>query len=284
MSPPFPSPPQGKYPAKAHARKVADILVSRGGDPNGVLFVEGQKSTMHEDCDQGAPFRQRRHFLYLTGCELPDCAMTYHMTTGKLTLFIPPIDPDDVIWSGLPLLKKEAMETYDIDECITTNNLNAELALPSNPQSTVYAIANRVSDDVTFLSFDKVSLTELKDAIELARVVKDEYEIALMRYASAVTALGHKAVLRASQSCTNEAELEALFVQRCMEKGCKNQAYESIVASGTSAATLHYIRNDSPLKGKLNLLLDAGAEYKCYAADVTRTFPLGGQAFSRESR
>ena len=69
----------------------------------------------------------------------------------------------------------------------------------------------------------------------------------------------------------------------CIANACPQQAYHAIVASGTNAATLHYLKNDEPLAGRLNLLVDAAAESSCYAADVTRTTPLSG-TFSAESR
>ena len=88
--------------------------------------------------------------------------------------------------------------------------------------------------------------------------------------------------MRAVSTAANERDLEALFLKSCIERGARNQAYHSVVAAGTAAATLHYVRNDQPLAGKLNLLLDAGAEVACYASDITRTFPVSG-AFSAES-
>lgn len=85
------------------------------------------------------------------------------------------------------------------------------------------------------------------------------------------------------RAAANERELEGLFLYACVAGGCREQAYHSIVASGRNAATLHYQKNDEGLKGRENLLLDAGGEYRCYAADVTRTFPIKGR-FSVESR
>ena len=69
----------------------------------------------------------------------------------------------------------------------------------------------------------------------------------------------------------------------CHANGCKEQAYGCICASGINASTLHYVHNDTPLKGRLNLLIDAGCEYSCYCSDITRTFPLNGK-FTKESR
>jgi len=98
--------------------------------------------------------------------------------------------------------------------------------------------------------------------------VKDAYEVALTRKANWISGIAHTAVLRAVKGAGNERELEALFIKECIARGAREQAYHSIVASGTAAATLHYVPNDKPLEGKLNLLLDAGGEYQCYASDI----------------
>jgi Xaa-Pro dipeptidase len=113
-------------------------------------------------------------------------------------------------------------------------------------------------------------------------VTKSPYEIALIRRANAISTTAHTAVMRAVSYASNEQELEAVFLKNCVERGAKEQAYHSIVASGTSAATLHYVKNDQSLYGTLNVLLDAGCEVDCYASDVTRTFPRSG-TFSPES-
>lgn len=182
---------------------------------------------------------------------------------------------------------KEALEKYDIDEALTTDEINGYLAHSANSlkkrgQSYVYAIPEQVSSSVTFLSFDKTELSAVKDAIDKCRVVKDSYELALIRRANDVSALAHAAVKEQAPSATNECELAATFVAKCMAGGCE-QAYHSIIASGTNAATLHYVKNDEPLAGRLNLLIDAAGEYSCYCADVTRTFPISG-TFSKESK
>ncbi|EOD44692.1 putative xaa-pro dipeptidase protein [Neofusicoccum parvum UCRNP2] len=274
---------KGKYPAKTHARKVKEWIVANGGDAGGVVYLEGQKTRMNEDNDQEMPFRQRRYFFYLTGCDLPDCYLAFDMKTEKSTLFIPPIDPDEVIWSGLPLSPEEALQKYEIDDCKPSTEVNAYLSSANNSKATVYAINGQISDETTFLSFENKNFELLKTAVEECRAIKTSYEIALITHANNVSTAAHTAVMAAAKSATNERELEAIFLKNCIERGCRNQAYSSILASGTSAATLHYVRNDQPLAGKLNLLVDAGAEKDCYASDITRTFPISGK-FSPESR
>ncbi|CZT06946.1 probable Probable Xaa-Pro aminopeptidase pepP [Rhynchosporium graminicola] len=279
----------GKYPAKAHAKAVVKWMKTKNPSVSGVLYLEGQKTRMIEDNDSEAPFRilglnqrsrQRRYFYYLTGCQLPDSYFTYDIETDKSTLFIPPVDSESVIWSGLPLSVDEALSAYDVDAVRTTNEVAAALAQPS---SALWAIENQVSDQVSFLEFNERDLSLLKLAIEECRVFKDEYEIAMMRKANDISTIAHTAVLKAVKTATNERELEALFIQKCIANGAREQAYHSIVASGTAGATLHYVNNAQLLKGKLNLLLDAGGEYDCYASDITRSFPINGK-FTTESR
>ena len=227
---------------------------------------------------------QRRYFFYLTGCNLPDCYFTYDIASSYSTLYIPPIDPSSVIWTGLPLSPIEALAKYDVDAVRSTSEINAFLAgTPKASLGTVWAIANQVSTEVTFLEFETKNFTALKKAIETCRVIKDDYEIALTRKANDISHIAHTAVLKAVKHAANERELEALFIQQSIAHGAREQAYHSIVASGVNGATLHYQKNNEPLSGRLNLLLDAGAEYDCYASDITRTFPISGK-FSAESR
>lgn len=114
-------------------------------------------------------------------------------------------------------------------------------------------------------------------------MAKSPYEIAMLAHANQVSSNAHEAVMLAAKDATNERELHALFVQQCIRQGCPKQAYSSIVAGGRNAATLHYVKNDEDLAGRLNVLIDAGAESGCYAADITRVIPLSG-TFSPESR
>jgi Xaa-Pro dipeptidase len=235
---------------------------------------------------------QRRNFFYLSGCSLPDSYLTYNIEKDELTLYIPPIDPESVVWSGLPVSPTEALDMYDVDIVIPTNDVNATLAhycLNKKGPTKVFAIPNQVSAETTFLPFDETNFSILKNALEESRTVKDAYEIALLRRANEISSSAHIAVSRLAQVASNERELEATFIASCMANGCRKQSYHPILASGTNAATLHYQKNSADLidpatgERKLNLLIDAGGEYRTYCADITRVFPLSGK-FSTESR
>ncbi|KAI0455456.1 peptidase M24, structural domain-containing protein [Xylaria acuta] len=276
---------KGKYPAKAHAKRVVEYIRSKIPDATGVLFLEGRTDHLLEDSDEPVPFRQRRPFMYLTGVDTAGCAFIYDIETSKSTLFIPPVDPESVIWAGLPLSTEEALDKYDIDAVLPTTELNPILARlgGANSKTTVFAIAERVSDSVTFLEFGNKDFSVLAEAIDECRVVKDDYEIALIKKANDISSAAHKAVLENVRKARHEYELEGVFTGSCMRQGTKKQAYPSIVASGRSAATLHYVHNDKELTGKDLLLLDAGSEWQTYASDITRTFPISGR-FTEQSR
>lgn len=118
--------------------------------------------------------------------------------------------------------------------------------------------------------FQEHDAQSIKLILEKCRVVKDEYEIAMIRKANYNTCRGIEAVMARAKTAETEAELEAAFRERCISHHSKETAYPPIVAAGAGAATLHYVDNQQPLKGKLNLLIDAGCEWNNYASDIVR--------------
>lgn len=223
---------------------------------------------------------------------LPDSYLVYDTSTDKLTLFIPPVDPEEVIWSGLPLSPAEALERYDVDSVLTTTNVNEALvsiASTHKGNAVAFAIADQVSSDTKFEGFLKTNYSVLKDSIERTRVVKDSYEVALLRKANDISAKAHIAAIQASKTATNEREIEGAFIAACIANGAREQSYHPIVACGENGATLHYGRNDDDLNDQVsqrrkgNVLIDAGGEYRAYCSDVTRVFPRGGK-FTAETR
>ncbi|KAL8854994.1 MAG: hypothetical protein Q9221_000190 [Calogaya cf. arnoldii] len=278
----------GKYPAKAHCAKVATYLQTKSANATGkaVIYLEGQRTILIEDNDEPRPFRQRRPFFYLSGCSLRDCHLIYELSTSKLTLFIPDLDPDKVIWSGLPLMPAEALKIYDIDECLPNSSLPAHLSSLVQKDSDIRFYIKDIPR-VAVLSIAETTVSTdaklLHPAIDECRVTKDSYEVALLRKANTVSTAAHTAVLRAIPTAYNEQDLGAVFIASCISSGAKHQAYHGIFGSGKNAATLHYQHNDQPLADRRNILVDAGAEWNCYCSDVTRTIPLSG-TFDPESR
>jgi Xaa-Pro dipeptidase len=113
-------------------------------------------------------------------------------------------------------------------------------------------------------------------------MIKTPYELDQMRIASKASSTAHADLMRfvANQHATapslNERDCAAAWYGSVMHRGCMHQAYLPIVAYGKHAATLHYNHNDGdiPLPASSLLLVDAGGEYRGYAADITRTCVL----------
>lgn len=114
----------------------------------------------------------------------------------------------------------------------------------------------------------------LKHAMDACRVIKDEHEIQLIQRANRVSGAAHRSILANLRHFKNEAQIAGLFVDVCLSLRSKGTAYETIAGSGSNGATLHYTRNNEPLAGRQMVVLDAGAEWSCYASDVTRSFPI----------
>ncbi|KAF8419557.1 putative Xaa-Pro aminopeptidase pepP [Tirmania nivea] len=286
--PPPPSILSEKYPSKAHARRVASLLPTA----DGTIYLESATLLLLPDSDSEAPFRQRRPFFYLSGCPLPDSFLTYRIPTDRLTLFIPPIDPESVPWSGLPMSIEEALAQFDVDQVRHTNDpqpLGSEEGLVY-----VYTGGDQVTRSLG-VPPKNINRSQLKPAIDEARVVKDNYEIALLERANDISSHAHNALLARAHSMENEREAQALFEAICLANGATGQAYNGIYAGGRSAATLHYVKNDASLRSAKNpaggeekpqlLLVDAGCEFRCYASDITRVIPLiADSKFTEEAR
>lgn len=118
---------------------------------------------------------------------------------------------------------------------------------------------------------------QLTAVLSELRLVKDEWEIAQLEEAVAITTRGFSDVVRALPGASSERLLEGVFWQRARLEG-NDVGYHSIVAAGPHAATLHWIENDGPLRDGDLLLLDAGAETRSlYTADITRILPISGR-------
>jgi Xaa-Pro aminopeptidase len=113
------------------------------------------------------------------------------------------------------------------------------------------------------------------------RVVKSEHELELLRRACAITRAGFLRALRKTRPGVNECEIEAEFIHEFTRRRARF-AYNPIIASGANSCVLHYNQNDQPCRRGDLLLLDVGASYANYNADLTRTIPVSGRFTKRQ--
>ena len=247
----------------------------------------GRPSKEYEDSDQPVLFRQRRYFYYLTGIDLPDCTVTYNIQRDQLRLWIPPERTGrDVIYNGFTPSPEEIYTRYDFDHVHRRGSLDGYLAhFAYRETGDIFVLHEEQKpklperlDGITVWSYiEHFDTSRLQPAMDASRAIKSVYELKLIRWANEITAQAHINVLRGIKYLENEAEVEAVFQGTCIAAQAKQQSYGVIAAAGVNASTLHYIANNEPLKDRQLLCLDAGCEWKCYASDVTRTFPISGK-------
>jgi len=282
----------GPQIARYTARRVA--LSERFPGDALVVATGGEKVRAN---DTAYRFRPGSDFYYLTGNVEPDCALILMPRAGgghDATLFVEPnpgtsdatFFTDRVkgeLWVGPRLgvpesARRFGIATRPLGELAAT--LGA-LAGPSSPPRRV-----RRGDDPRVdgaLPADAGLDAEFATVLSELRLIKDAYEIAELEGAIAATARGFEDVLAALPASRTERFVEGVFGLRARIDG-NDVGYNSVAASGAHACTLHWTRNDGPLRPGELLLLDAGVEADTlYTADVTRTIPISGR-FSAEQR
>lgn len=121
------------------------------------------------------------------------------------------------------------------------------------------------------------------EELEKMRAIKDEAELARIRRAIAITFEGHEAAVRTMKKGAIERQVSAAIRDGFYAHGATGLAFPSIVGSGPNGAVLHWVKNDRVMTGDELVVIDIGASYGNYAADITRTYPVSG-AFSAEQK
>lgn len=124
--------------------------------------------------------------------------------------------------------------------------------------------------------YPEIEVRNLQPLLVAMREVKSPSEIARIQRAIDITAEAHRAAMKRILTATNEAQVQATIEFTFRDRGADGWGFPSIVASGENATTLHYERNDAPIRRDALLVADIGAEVDGYTADITRTFPADG--------
>ena len=263
--------------------------------PAGSVAIIGAASEVLRNGDAHYRFRQDSNFYYLTGFSEPDSLLVL-MANGESYLFSLPKDPAKELWTGARLGQDAAKQKFNLSEAFPLDMLNTILpSLLIDKSAIYYVFSNQNTQSIIQMAVTNLKSQarrgqnfisgyfDLEPIIGELRLFKSEAEIGLIQQAVNITVLAHKRAMQVARRKTFEYELEAELIYEFYRHGARYTAYDSIVAAGSSACTLHYTDNNQALnKGDL-VLIDAGAEYENYAADITRTFPVTGH-FSDEQR
>ena len=237
-------------------------------------------------------FRQDSDFYYLSGFPEPEAVIVLipGRSGGEYILFCRERDRIKEIWNGYRYGPEGAVEHFAADDAYPIDDLEEILpGLMEHSESVYYTIGLNPEFDKHVLNcvnslrkksrggvhvpYEFVSLDYL---LHDMRLFKSREELQLMRKAAKISVQAHINAMRLCKPGVNEYQLEAELLYEFNRNGA-GWAYPSIVGSGANSCILHYTENNQPLHDGDLVLIDAGAEYGGYAADITRTFPVNGR-------
>ena len=244
-------------------------------------------------------FRADSDFFYLTGFHEPEAVAVIcpGRTQGEYVVFCREKDPLREMWDGKRAGLEGVTEEFGADDAFPIDDISEILPGMMEEREKVYTTVGRYPEfDVSVLSWiNKIKgdvrsgkhapyeLVDLNHLLHEQRLIKRKDEIIQMRKAGKMSANGHIRAMQVCQPGMYEYQVQAEMECEFRKGGSPYNAYPSIVAGGENACILHYHENDKILNDGDLLLIDAGAEYNCYASDISRTFPVNGK-FTAEQR
>jgi len=248
--------------------------------------------------DSHYPYRQDSDFHYLSGFPEPDAvlALIPGREQGETILFCRERDAERERWDGARAGHDGAVRDYGFDDAFPIADIDDILPGMIEGRVRVYyhfgrdpefdlkliGWVNRVRAQVRQGAVPPHEFVALSHLLHDLRLYKSRGELRVMRKAAKIAADAHVRAMRTTRPGMNEHEVEAELLYEFRRHGAV-PSYEPIVGGGANACVLHYRANNAPLRDGDLLLIDAAAEYQCYASDITRTFPVNGH-YSDEQR
>ena len=212
-------------------------------------------------------YQQEPNFHYLTGFDEPNAILLLDAASDppQEFLFLPERKPAEERWTGVKLGPgSEAAKVTGFSKVLPNAEFDAALKKASERARAVYGL-KEVQDDLAYL-----------------RQVKSPTEIALLEKAIQITLKAQQAAARSIAPGTMEYEVEAALEFEFRRNGAERPGFPSIVGSGPLSTVLHYDKNERRMQAGEVVVVDIGAEYGGYSADVTRTYPVSGKYSPRQ--
>jgi len=280
---------------KVYAQRRAELLQHMQG---GVAIIPTAPVRIRNR-DVDYPYRPDSDFYYLTHFPEPDAVavLVPGRPHGEYILFCRERNPEKEIWDGKRAGLEGARAVYGADDAFPIEDIDDILpGLLENREKVFYSIGRYADFDARLMSWvNEVraksrngvhapgEFVDLDHILHEMRLIKRPEEIRLMRRAAKISAAAHRRAMQVCRPGMMEYELEAELLYEFRRGGAEFPAYWPIVGAGANACVLHYRENNCRINAGDLVLIDAGAELDCYAADITRTFPANGR-FSGEQR
>jgi Xaa-Pro aminopeptidase len=265
------------------------------------VAVFNANDIMPTNADGTMRFRQNNDLFYLTGVDQEETILVicpdYPDKKMREVLFLRETNETISTWEGHKLTKEEARELTGIETVLWTTDFHRvfNTMMVMGGAENVYLNTNQhyraeitiETRDARFIKWcqQKYPLHKYERIANIMaglRAIKSKEEIEAMQTACNITEKAFRRVLKFVKPGVKEYEIEAEFIHEFVRSGSRGFAYEPIIASGANSCVLHYIENTQPCKDGDILLLDVGAEYGNYNADMTRTIPVNGKFTKRQ--
>ena len=294
ITPPAPKFTDGERQTELARRRAA---VAAKMEDNSVMVLFSAEPKMYTG-DVDYVFRQENNLYYLTSLKQADATLVIERSGGKVTetVYIPKRNPQRETWNGKTYSNEEAASVSGIKNIVDATKLKAFLEnlnqTKDKGQPTVYLLLPNGEMDSEGLrefraesDFAKtVSNRKVVNAQPIfadLRQIKSPYELKMLQHAIDISTEAHMRSWATAGNAAMEYEVQAEVEYTFRRRNADYWGYPSIVGCGPNATTLHYEESQSPVKKGQLLLMDVGAEYEHYTADVTRTFPVNGK-FTKE--
>lgn len=252
--------------------------------PPNALVVVAAHGEMQQEIDNSYPFLQEANFWYLSGVAAPDWRLIVDAVSGKEWLVPPTVSEVQQIFDG-SLAIGEATSASGVRDIISPVEMPSLIKRLVDDGRQVHSIKPQEAREESFYTnpalaslwqrLRQFAPVDIRSEMRKLRGVKQTQEIAAIKESVAITVDAFLAIIPQLRYMEHEYQAEGFMGGHIRSSGAEGYAYGPIVASGKNACTLHYSANNAKFKSDDWLLMDIGARGNRYAADITRTFPLG---------
>ncbi len=273
---------------RERARRRKNLMNAIGKDS--IAIIPSAPIKMRSK-DTDYKYRQDSDFYYLTGFDEPEsvAVLISGRRAAEYIIFCRESDKLMETWNGRRLGVDQAPEALDADDAFPIDDIDEILpGLLEGRERVYYSMGretlfdNRIIGWINQLKAKSGSgasvpseFISLDFNLHDMRLIKSRSELALLRKAAKISAAGHVAAMKVCEPGKMEYELEAELISEYRRNGA-DHSFLPIVGGGANGCILHYTENSDELQDGQMVLVDSGAEWQCYAGDITRTYPVNG--------